>query len=286
MPRRNVIASATSAGGSSLGAGSSVQFAQRPHGVMSTSSSCSRRKRHQARVGALVREHRRRFLGARRLDSLEPRGVVVPRRGSAFPAFGRAGDRAFDVEHLQQRVEPAGADVRFRLDRVRAHRCTRVLDDVEHRFDQRARGERSRVEVVPDGAIFVAGKEHDVRGEDGAPGPPDGLVVRDRRRRRLVVHDEREVGLVVAHRERGRRDDDLELVGPQRGLDALPFGRLGLPGIGGRVDAACPQPIGDPLRVADGEAIHDAAAGQRRNVVREPSETLGALGHDRNRQPQ
>ncbi len=104
----------------------------------------------------------------------------MPWRTGAFPALGSARHRAFDVEHLEECVEPAGTDVRLGLDRVRAHRTARTLDDVEHRFDQRARRERGRVEVIPDGAVFVAREQHDVGRQDRAPRSSDGLVVRDR----------------------------------------------------------------------------------------------------------
>ena len=51
------------------------------------------------------------------------------------------------------------------------------------------------------------------------PGAADLLVVGDHRARRLVVHDEAEVGLVVAHAERARGHDGLELVAQQPLLD-------------------------------------------------------------------
>ena len=48
--------------------------------------------------------------------------------------------------------------------------------------------------------------------------------------------------------------------------------------VGTGVDAARAEPGGDPLRVGDGQAVDDAAAGQVRQVLREPRQPLGLVG--------
>jgi len=54
-------------------------------------------------------------------------------------------------------------------------------------------------EVLVDFLVFPAGKEHPVGMVDGAPGPPNLLVVGYDRTRRLVMDDEPEVRLIIAH---------------------------------------------------------------------------------------
>ena len=44
------------------------------------------------------------------------------------------------------------------------------------------------------------------------------------------------------------------------------------------VDVVGPQPIGDHLGVAHGEAVDDARPGHRRDVLHEPSQSLGLAG--------
>ena len=111
-----------------------------------------------------------------------------------------------------------------------------------------------------------------------AAGPADLLVVGDRRARALVVDDEREVGLVEAHAERGGGDDGLDLVGEQRVLDYDAVVVLALAAVGHGVDALRAQPAGDPLGVGDGEAVDDAGPGQLRDDVGEPRQPLRGLG--------
>ncbi len=50
---------------------------------------------------------------------------------------------------------------------------------------------------------------------------------------------------------------------------------VGLAGVGAGLDALRAQPLGDPVRVGDGERVDDAGAGQRRQHLREPGEPVG-----------
>ena len=91
------------------------------------------------------------------------------------------------------------------------------------------------------------------------PGPPDLLVVGDRRPRRLVVDDEGEVGLVEAHAEGRGGDDDLHLVGEQGLLDGRPRGRRRSRRC--RRPPRCPATRSHPATRSvsrDGEAVDDA----------------------------
>ena len=67
----------------------------------------------------------------------------------------------------------------------------------------------------------------------------------------------------------------LSSVGREVGLDLdLRLG-VGLAGVGAGVDALRAQPLGDALRVGDGQRVDDAGAFERRQHLREPGETVG-----------
>ena len=141
-----------------------------------------------------------------------------------------------------------------------------------------ARRERGVDEPVLDARVLVAGEPDGVGAVDRPAGAADLLVQRDRGARHLEVHDEREVGLVVAHAERGGRDDALELVRQQLRLDVeLGVGALGAE-VRARFDALGLQPVGDAARVLDGERVDDAGAGQLRQPLREPGQAIRLRG--------
>ena len=105
--------------------------------------------------------------------------------------------------------------------------------------------------------------------------PSDLLVVGDRRSGHLEMDDEREVGLVVAHAERRRRDHALQLVALQQLFDLEPaFVRI-IARVGPRRDAVACEPVGGAARIVDGERVDDAGAGKRRDRLREPRQPLG-----------
>ena len=74
-----------------------------------------------------------------------------------------------------------------------------------------ASGTRSRMKQSVMSDLFLAAEQHAVGGVERAAGAAHLLVVGDDRAGRLVVDDEGQVGLVVAHAERGRRDQRLDL---------------------------------------------------------------------------
>jgi hypothetical protein len=100
----------------------------------------------------------------------------------------------------------------------------------------------------------------------------DLLVVGDGRTGRAQVHHEAQVGFVEAHAQRARGDQGLDAVGQQRvlGLDAL--GRVGAPRVGPHVVAGRDQHRRRVLGGRDREAVDDAAAGERAEVLPEPGE--------------
>ncbi len=114
---------------------------------------------------------------------------------------------------------------------------------------------------------------------EGAPGPADLLVIRDRRAGRLVVDDEREVGLVVPHSQRRGGDEHLQVVGEQAVLEVVAQGRVGVAAVRRGVDAVTGEPAGDPLAVGHGEAVHDPGPRQGRDHRREPGEPIGLARH-------
>ena len=69
---------------------------------------------------------------------------------------------------------------------------------------------------------------------------------------------EREVRLVVAHPERGGGDDGLDLVAPELLLDVDARRRLEPAGVGGDLEPGRCEERGEPLRLGDGERVHDA----------------------------
>ena len=73
-------------------------------------------------------------------------------------------------------------------------------------------------EVLPDALVGLGREQHRLGALDGPAGAADLLVVGDGRVGRAEVHAEAEVGLVVAHAERGGGDDRLQLVGAERVL--------------------------------------------------------------------
>ncbi len=100
------------------------------------------------------------------------------------------------------------------------------------------------------------------------------------------MHDEAEVGFVETHAERRRRDQRLDPVGQQVGLELFAFGRLGGTGVGGHLVAVLAQQRRDVVRLRDGEGVDDAGAGQRIDMRRKPSRALRRIARLDHRQPQ
>ena len=150
----------------------------------------------------------------------------------------------------------------------------RGLELVEHRADALARRERLLDEEVLDAAVLAAAQQDHVGVIDAAPGAADLLVVGHHRAGRLEVHDEGQVGLVVAHAERAGGDHGLDLVAQQALLGGDPLLGLLLAAVGERSDAVGGEERRDLLGVALGQRVDDARARQRREVLHEPREPL------------
>ena len=135
-------------------------------------------------------------------------------------------------------------------------------------------GDTGGGEVLPQPLVGDGRQEHRNRLVECPPRPPDLLVVGDRRRRRAEMDAEREIGFVVAHAERGRRDQRLDLVAPQPSLQLLALGRLHLRRVGGDVEPAAAQQTGDSLGLGHGQHVDDARAGQLIQRVGDPRAPL------------
>ena len=82
--------------------------------------------------------------------------------------------------------------------------------------------ERLLDEEVLDALVLAAAEQHDVRVLDAAARAPDLLVVGHDRAWGLVMHDEGQVGLVVAHPQRAGGDHRLDFVAQQTFLGRDP----------------------------------------------------------------
>ena len=199
---------------------------------------------HQAAPVGPERRHRLLLAPAQRGDVGVAVAVVLPRHaGLTGPARAVAGDRALHVEHLQHRLDPPLAEVDDAHQLVGGRAA--VLQRFEHRVDALLRRERLLDEEVLDPAVLGAAQQHHVGAVDRAPRAADLLVVGDDRSGRLVVHDEAEVGLVVAHAQRARRDHALELVAEQLLLGRDPRRGVHLAAVGLRGHPVGVQEIGD-----------------------------------------
>jgi hypothetical protein len=90
------------------------------------------------------------------------------------------------------------------------------------------------------------------------------------------VHDEPEVGLVVAHAQRAGRDDGLQVVGEQALLDGDPPLAVDFAAVGRGGDAVRRQPARHELGVALGERVDDPRAFEPRQPRRQPGQPVRA----------
>ena len=156
----------------------------------------------------------------------------------------------------------------------RQRRPVLVVERLEHPLDDLARRERLLDEEVLDALVLGAAQQHHVRVLDRAPRAPDLLVVGDDRAGRLVVDDEAEVGLVVAHAQRAGGDHRLEVVGEQPLLDSHPRVGVHLPAVRLGRDAVRGQPLRDELGVALGQRVDDPRPVELRQPRREPRQPI------------
>ncbi len=86
------------------------------------------------------------------------------------------------------------------------------------------------------------------------------------------MHHEPQIGLVEAHAECRGGDQRLHLVSLQRLFGGLAFGGVGAAGVGQDVVPGLGQEGGGVFGGRHGEAVDDAAAGQRVEVLGEPGQ--------------
>ena len=232
---------------------------------------------HQAAAVRAERGHRPLLGAAQFGHRCVALGVVAPVRvRDDLPAAPVARDRALDVEDLEHRLDPAHAEIHDRHQLTnRATLVSRIRELAQHCRHPLAVRERLLDEEVLDPAVLAASEQDDVGVLDAAAGAPDLLVVGDDRTRRLVVHDEAQVGLVVSHPERAGGDDRLDLVAEQPVLGGDAVLGLVLAAVRHRGDPPGAQERGDLLGVALGERVDDPRSVHTRKVLRQPGESLG-----------
>ena len=135
---------------------------------------------HPAAVAALVVQHQPLLAVARGGDPRIPLAVVLPRHPGGHPAAGDLGDRAVDVEDLEQQLEAGAADVDRGLQRGRGQRPTGLRERGEHGVGLLLAGHRRRGEVAPDVTVLGPGQQQHVGPLGGPPGAAHLLVVGDR----------------------------------------------------------------------------------------------------------
>ena len=155
--------------------------------------------------------------------------------------------------------------------------ATGHLEFAEHGVDTFAIRERLLDEEVLDALVLAAAEQHDVRVLDAAARAPDLLVVGHDRAWGLVMHDEGQVGLVVAHPQRAGRHHRFDFVAQQTFLGRDPVVRFLFARVGERGDAVGVEELGHLLGVAFGQRVDDPRARQPRDVLDEPGQPLGRL---------
>ena len=108
-------------------------------------------------------------------------GVVAPvAPGCATQRAPTRADRALDVQHLHQPLDPPLAEVDLRHQLLgRGAVAAHSLEMLEHTIDDLATRERLLDEEVLDALVLSATQQHDLGTIDAAPRTADLLVVGD-----------------------------------------------------------------------------------------------------------
>ena len=230
---------------------------------------------HQAAPATGVVAHDVGLAASRGHDAVVVLAVVGPRGSTAHPSLLDPLDRAVDGQLLEHQLDPPPPQPGLGLQLGNGGRrpVGVGLEPGQQPLHLVGVGDGGRGEVVPHAGVGVGRQQGDHRVVDATAGTPHLLVVRHRRGRRADVDDEPEVGLVVAHAERGGGDQRLEPVAAQSVLEPLPLSRLEPARVGGdRQRGAVPggDRLGQPLGVRDGERVDDARPGQVGQLVHDP----------------
>ena len=134
-------------------------------------------------------------------------------------------------------------------------------------------------EVFVDVIIFLARQQHAVSNWDGPPGSADLLVVGHHIAWRLVVNDECQVRLVVAHAQRCGRDQALDFIGEQRLFQFQLLLNRDVLVISMCFYVVLAQPLSNTVCVANRQRVDNAAPGQLRDLVCHPRKSVGRAWH-------
>ena len=195
---------------------------------------------HQAPPVGAEALHRSLLLTPQGGDTRVALGVIRPPAvRHEHPARAVAAQRSLDIEDLQHRLQPALADVDHAQQLPGgAPGLPGGAQVLQHRRHPLARRERLLDEEVLDAPVLAAAQQHDVGVLDAAAGAADLLVVGHHRSRRLVVHDERQVRLVVAHAQCAVAQIALTSLASSRSSAATRSVGVLLAAVGQRADAA------------------------------------------------
>ena len=281
--RRCRPASSTSAGSGGASNRGAVHTAQRPQSCGLRIVELLLEDAHEAAPVGPELLHRALFLAAQRGDARVALAVIAPvRRLGRHPARAVPAQRALDVEDLQHRLQPAAADVDHAQQLLRAAAGVSGGGKVlEHRGDPLARRERLLDEEVLDPPVLDAAQQDHVGVIDAATGAADLLVVGHHGTRGLVMDDEGEVGLVVAHPQRARGTDRLDVVGQQPFLGRDAVRGVLIPAVGQCTDALRVEERRHLIGVALGQGVDDPGAvdgAVRAQILGQPGQPLRGPG--------
>ena len=196
------------------------------------------KERHEAGGRLGVAAHGCLFVPPGSRDPLDPVGVVGPLPQGAPPAPSRRSfNGALHLQDFQHGFQPALPDVHLAEDLVKRLGGGCLFEQGDDRLGLRLRRERGLDEVVLDLAVFASHQQDSLRLGEIAAGSAHLLIVGDGRPGTLVVDDEPQVGLVVAHAQRRGRHHDLDGIGGEGLFDLEPLGTGRLTAVGTCVDA-------------------------------------------------
>jgi hypothetical protein len=174
-------------------------------------------------------------------------------------------------------IQAATRSVQSDLQLTQRQSVGRSVELRENLYNQLARWKGGLDEVIRDVAVATPTEQHRERIRQRAPGASHLLIIMHDRTWQLIVDDEGEVRLVEAHPECGGGDECFQLVAEQPRFKAFAKTRLSeffiqpAP-IWLGINSIFAQPGGHRARIADGQRVNHAAAGELGQRVREPGQ--------------
>ncbi len=186
-----------------------------------------------------------------------PESRVQCRRGKhPLPSCLTTGDGIFQRKEQQGFLDATPLPMFKRPSSSGTERpCGSRFKRLDHLFDFGCGGERAFDEVVGDPGLFFAAEQDAISRGQCTPRPSHLLVICDDRTRHLIVNDESEIGLVVAHSQGPSSPPGLSHAIFQQGIFQFRAPLSGFAGIGFGIDF---------------EGVNDTAAVQSRNLPGEP----------------